>query len=233
MKSTKKQLSIVLPAYKEGENLALILPNIKKELSSTNISYEILVVDTMAPMDDTPTICGANNVRYVPRSGGNNYGDAIRTGIEQASGLHIIFMDADGSHSPEFIKKLFARRFDADVVIASRYIAGGRTENSKILIAMSLIVNMLYSLILNLKCKDVSNSFKLYQADQLKALTLYCNNFDVVEEVLFKLKKQNKNINFLEIPYTFKKRMHGETKRNLFVFIITYVGTIFRLRFGK
>ncbi|MBT4121075.1 MAG: glycosyltransferase [Candidatus Magasanikbacteria bacterium] len=227
------KLSVVLPAYQEAENLSVILPKIKDGLNQLNINYEIIVVDTLRAMDDTKDICLDNSVVYLNRDNGNNYGDAIRTGIKNATGEFFVFMDADGSHSPEFIKKLYSHRNDADVVIASRYVKGGNTENSKILILMSLAINILYSSILNLKCKDVSNSFKLYRSDQLKDLSLNCNNFDIVEEIMFKLKKKNKSIKFLELPYTFKKREFGKTKRNLFLFAITYVITILKLRFGK
>lgn len=221
-------LSIVMPAYQEADNLAVILPKLK-ELALG----EIIVVDTQSPMDNTEEICNKQGVRYVRRKGGNNYGDAIRTGIESARSEFVIFMDADGSHSPDFVQTLYNHRHEADVVIASRYVEGGATENSKILIFMSLVVNIVYSLVLNLDCKDVSNSFKLYKAKQLKNLQLHCSNFDIVEEIMFKLKKQNKEIRFLELPYTFKKREFGKTKRNLFLFVLTYIVTIVKLRFSK
>jgi dolichol-phosphate mannosyltransferase len=64
-----------------------------------------------------------------------------------------------------------------------------QTDNNRILILMSWVVNIVYSIVLNLRCKDVSNSFKLYRGDLLRNLNLYCNNFDIVEELLFKLKK--------------------------------------------
>lgn len=227
------KLSVVLPAYKEADNLFIILPKIKYELINLGINYEILVIDTLVPMDSTKKICVENKVIYVNRERGNNYGDAIRTGIKKACGEFVIFMDADGSHSPEFLRELYTHRKGADVVIASRYIDGGHTENNQVLIFMSFVVNVLYSLVLDLKCKDVSNSFKLYKNKQLRDITLYCNNFDIVEEIMFKLKKNNKNIIFLELPYVFKKRIFGKTKRNLFLFILSYVVTIIKLRFGK
>ena len=96
---------------------------------------------------------------------------------------------------------------------------------------MSYITNITYSIVLNLHYKDISNSFKLYKTSSLKELTLRCKNFDIVEEILYKIKKHHKEINVLEIPYSFKERMFGHTKRNLFVFIFTYIITIIRLRF--
>ena len=187
----------------------------------------------MKPMDGAKKVCEENGVVYVNRSGGNNYGDAIRTGIRLANGKYTIFMDADGSHTPEFIKNLYDNKDGQDVVVASRYVDGGNTENSKMLIFMSLVVNVMYSLVLNIKCKDISNSFKLYKTEDLKGLNLNCDNFDIVEEILFKLKKKKGALKIKEIPFLFKKRMFGSTKRNLFLFIFSYFITIIKLRFGK
>jgi dolichol-phosphate mannosyltransferase len=225
------KLSVIIPAYQEEENLRIILPRLQKELSSFGESYELLLVDTIQDMDNTKAVCLENNAVHINREFGNDYGDAIRTGIKKAKGEFIVFMDADGSHAPEFIKNIYRFKDNYDVVIASRYIEGGSTDNSKILVFMSLIVNMLYSLVLGIKCKDVSNSFKLYKSNQLKKLHLKCSNFDIVEEILYKLIKRNKSLKIKEVPFTFKQRMFGHTKRNLVAFIFSYVFTIIRLRF--
>jgi len=228
-----KELSIIVPAYLEEENLKIILPRLSSVLKEISNRCEILVVDTMIAMDCTQKVCEENGAVYINRLGGNNYGDAIRTGISHANGQYIIFMDADGSHDPEFIKNLYQNKEGQDVVVASRYVAGGNTDNSKLLIFMSLVVNVLYSLILNIQCKDISNSFKLYKTADIKELKLKCNNFDVVEEIIFKLKKKKGNLHIKELPFLFKKRMLGSTKRNLFAFMLSYVVTIIKLRFMK
>lgn len=211
----------------------MILPRLKDELGKLALRSEILVIDTMTKMDDTEGACIAGGARYCVRTGGNDYGCAVRTGIALACGDYVICMDADGSHSPEFIKDLYESRGKADVVIASRYVKGGGTENSFMLILMSRIVNVVYSLLLGLPCRDVSNSFKLYRRADLQSLCLTSKNFDIVEEILFKLKKTKGRLTILEIPYFFKERQFGQTKRNLVLFIISYLGTLLRLRFGK
>jgi dolichol-phosphate mannosyltransferase len=231
MTSNNLMLSIVLPAYEEGKNLNELLPRITKTLQAMKLSYEILVIDTLQPLDNTPQICEENNVRYITRRNGNNFGDAIRTGISEALGESILFMDADGSHTPEFIPTLYSHAQQFDVVIASRYVDSGGTENNPLLVGMSKIVNWTFSKVLNLPCKDVSNSFKIYRASQLKQVKLTCNNFDIVEEILFKLRRNKPQMQFKEVPFIFKQRMFGETKRNLLTFILTYIYTILKLRF--
>jgi dolichol-phosphate mannosyltransferase len=226
-------LSIVIPSYLEEENLQILIPRIIQQASNITKSFEILIIDTITPMDGTQELCNATGVSYIPRQGGNRYGDAVRTGIQAAKGQYLIFMDADGSHPPHFIKRLYRAKDNSDVVIASRYTDGGITENHFVLILMSRIVNLGYRLILGLKPKDISNSFKLYKTKQIKELTLNCNNFDIVEEILFKLVRRNKDLKIIEIPFSFKKRMFGKTKRNLVLFIFTYALTLIKLRFFK
>ena len=201
-------LSVVIPAYLEEENLRILLPRIVETVRFLTDSFEVLVVDTMTPLDNTRGACEAfEKVRHVPRKGGNMFGDAVRTGIKESTGKFVIFMDADGSHSPSFIKELYNARDNQDVVIASRYVKGGYTENNN----------------------DVSNSYKLYRGDQIRSLSLKCSNFDIVEEILYKLNRKY-SIRIKELPFTFRKRMFGDTKRNLPMFIVTYIFTLARLR---
>jgi len=225
------ELSVVLPSYLEGENLSLLLPRLHDVLKETGLSYEILVVDTPKEMDNTPDVCRKAGATYVNRAPTECFGDAVRTGLRTSRGEFVIFMDADGSHAPEFLPKLIEHRQNYDVVIASRYIDGGFTENSLALVWMSRLLNLTYSLILGLKYKDISNSFKLYRGQALRELTLKTDKFDIVEEILFKLSQRNRKLRVLEVPFTFRKRMFGETKRSLISFVFSYIVTIIRLRF--
>lgn len=210
--------------------MRVLLPRLLKCLE--DLDYEILVVDTKAEMDGTKSYCTgleSENIRYVNRSPDNYYGDAIRTGIANITGDLAVCMDADGSHSPEFILQMLPAAKENDLVIASRYIEGGYTENNKVQVLMSKIVNLVYSTVLGLKCKDVSNSFRIYRTNQLKTLSLRCNNFDIVEEILFKLTRNYTDLRVIELPYTFKQRLFGETKRSMIEFIYSYLRTLVKL----
>jgi len=228
----KIELSVVIPAYREEENLRILLPRIISVVDELTPFNEIIVVDTMTPLDSTREVCETLDVRYCPRSGSNSFGSAVRTGIAASRGENVIFMDADGSHAPEFIAELYAHRADHDVVVASRYVDGGHTENPASLVWMSWFLNLTYRLVLGLKCHDVSNSFKMYRGDQLRSLTLRCENFDIVEEILFRLHRKF-DVTIEELPFTFRKRMFGETKRNLVLFVATYLFTMIRLRLSR
>ncbi len=157
------------------------------------------------------------------------YSHAVTSAIAASRGRWVVFMDADGSHDPAQVGRLWAERQAADLVIASRYTRGGHTDNPAILIAMSLAVNVVFRVVLGLTCADVSNSFRLYRGDDLCALTLECENFDIVEEILVKLCFARPGYTVKEIPATFAQRRSGRTKRDLRAFAVSYVGTLRRL----
>lgn len=224
-------ISIVLPAYKEAENLKNILPLINQTLGKANIDYEILVINTIIQMDDTESVCNKNQAICISREGGNLYGDAIRTGLKKARGKYIVVMDADDSHNPSDILRFYSemKQKDYTLIIGSRYCKGGYTDNNFILKFMSWILNVSYRIMFGLKVKDVSDSFRMYNADSIKKVELECDNFDIVEEILIKLKYGVSNFNVKEIPISFNKRVAGESKRDLLKFIKSYIQTMRKL----
>jgi dolichol-phosphate mannosyltransferase len=228
----KKLLTIMMPAYGEAENLRLLLPLIKKITEELGVPSEIIVLDAASPVDDTQAVCAENQVKWLPRLGGNRYGDAVRTGIRASIGDFVITMDSDGSHNPQFITELWKKRHDADVVIASRYIPGGFTENPWLLVAMSRILNTVFKFFVGIPVYDVSNSFRLYQGNLLRSISPTYVNFDVLEEILAMIMwgKPEHSATILEIPFRFEQRKYGKPKRNLIVFGMQFMTALFKLR---
>jgi dolichol-phosphate mannosyltransferase len=226
----KKDLTVILAAYKEAENLNVLLPRLNSVLSELTSLYEILVIDTIEPLDNTQEICEKYNVRYIKRCGGNNYGDAIRTGILESGGVYVVVMDADGSHPPEFIPKLWAEKGKGDIIIASRYIDGGRTENPWLLVFFSKILNFIFKTIIQFPVLDVSNSFRLYNGDKLRAIKLNYKHFDILEEILAKsLWRSRSSCKIIEVPFYFERRINGKSKRNFLLFSYHFFLAIFKL----
>lgn len=232
------KLSVMMPCYQEADNLKGILPKIDEVLKKTEKDSEILIVDTMEPMDETEKICKefqrelSTSIRYVPRRNGNNYGDAMRTGFVDANGEYIVVMDADGSHNPSDISRLYDEIKDkkCGVVIGSRYVKGGDTNNPPILKFMSHVLNIAYRILFHLNVKDVSDSYRIYDANKLKSVELQCDNFDIVEEILIKLRFYYPDMDIREIPIYFDKRAYGKSKRDLVRFVFSYLKTIMRLK---
>lgn len=224
------ELTIMIPAYREADSLRDLLPQIGPAAAALTARYEILIVDTQQPMDDTEAVCAANGARHLFRTGGNSYGDAIRTGIAESRGKYMLCMDADGSHNPTYFAAMWAKRDVWDIVIGSRYAPGGHTENPAILIWMSYVVNLTFRTAFNISAKDVTNSFRLYNRAVLVPLRLESNAFDILEELLIKAVTRQQPARVGEVPVTFERRKAGESKRKLVQFAFGYLSTLQKLR---
>jgi len=222
-------LSILIPSYNEETNLQYIIPNIIEVVKSMGLNYQIIIIDTIKPLDNTKDLCEKYNVTYLNREFDNSYGSAIRSGIKFARGSKILIMDSDGSHNPLHIRDLYKSSKKYDLVIGSRYIKEGNTENNFFLIFLSHLVNVFYGVFLKINIKDISNSYRIYKSSQLKTIDLECNNFDIVEEILIKLLIKYPKISVIEIPIIFKKRISGKSKRKLIAFVFSYMATLVKL----
>lgn len=227
--ATDPELSVILPSYEEAANLRRLIPELQFHLKNHGMTHEILVVDTERPRDETSDVCRAHGVVYLAREGGPLYSHALKTGIKRSSGAWVLCMDADGSHPPRFFSPMWTARNRADLVIASRYVPGGHTENPALLIFLSYVVNVTFRFLLGFGCHDVSNSFRLYRGDALRSLQLECRNFDILEEILLKLQLADPKFVLTEVPFTFEARKEGKTKRDLLAFALGYGATLWRL----
>lgn len=226
-------ISVVLLAYREADNLKILIPKIKENLVKAEQPYEILVVDTKEPLDDTPKICQEYDCRYINQEE-PNFGGAFRTGIKYAQKDKCLFLDADGSHDPKYIPDLIRKFNDehCDVVIGSRYVDGGQTFDAKSSIVMSRILNTVFRFCLGIKAKDISTDYRLYHTEDLKAVELENKNYDILQEVLLKIQlNYGRSLKIGEVPISFQKRVYGESKRRLIPFIIDYIKSLVRLTF--
>ena len=199
-------------------------------MDSLNEEYEMIVVDTDKPTDNTEAVCRQYGARYVNQED-PGFGGAYRKGISVMKGDKMLVLDSDGSHNPIYIPDIYNKFITGyDVVIGSRYIKGGKTEDAVTSRIMSHILNGVFRIVTGVKAKDLSTNFRIYRADVLREITLTSVNYDVLEEVLLLMKlKIGKDFKVGEIPITFNKRLAGESKRRLIPFIISYIKTMFRL----
>ncbi|MEE2974967.1 MAG: glycosyltransferase [Thermodesulfobacteriota bacterium] len=225
-----KSINIVIPCLKEAENLKFLIPQLIDNLNKSIDDFEIIIVDSVAPLDKTPEVCANfSKVKYINTESIDNYGNAVRTGIKNSTKEYVLFMDADGSHNPEIICEMIQKIEDRNICIASRYCDGGSTRDKVTSIFLSKLLNFVYSFVLGVKCSDWSGSFKLYKACFLKELTLNSNNFDIIPEILFKISRIDPKRTIDQVPYTFDTRIHGQTKRKLKTYI-DFLTTLFKLR---
>lgn len=122
-------VSVVIPAYREAENLPVIIPRLSEALSNADLQAEIIVVDDDSG-DGTTEICRELAERYAvrleTRRNERGLSSAVLHGLRRARGDVLIVMDADLSHPPEKVPALVEALDDADVdfVLGSRYVPG-------------------------------------------------------------------------------------------------------------
>lgn len=126
------QLSIVVPTYREAENLPTLVQRIDAATSSAQISCEILIVDDNS-CDGTEEVCRElaqrRPVKLIVREKERGLSSAVIAGMRIARGDVLLVLDADLSHPPEKIPDLYDAIASgaADFAIGSRYVRGGRT----------------------------------------------------------------------------------------------------------
>lgn len=212
------EVSIIVPTFREAENLGVLIPRVSAALSGAGISAEIIVVDDNSP-DGTPEVCRVLAETYplklLVRTTERGLSSAVLAGMNVAQGDLLLVMDADLSHPPEKVPEIVAALRDppTDFVIGSRYVAGGSTAedwglfrwfNSK---GATLLAWPLTS------TKDpMAGFFALRRADYLKAVDrLDPIGYKIGLELLVKCGCRR----VAEVPITFQDRLHGESKLTL------------------
>lgn len=129
---TEPQVSIVVPTFREAENLPVLVRRIGQAMSQAELSYEIIVVDDASP-DPTSAVCGELSrqfpLRLIVRQNERGLSSAVIRGGELATGKWLVVMDADLSHPPERIPDMVAQLASGatEFVLGSRYTKGGST----------------------------------------------------------------------------------------------------------
>ncbi|MBN1871827.1 MAG: glycosyltransferase [Candidatus Omnitrophica bacterium] len=222
-------LSLVIPALNESKNLSNLIPRIKKALSNLNIEYEIIIV--IGSRDILPTTLTKEGHVVVIKQKHRGFGGALVSGFSAASGKFCMTMDADFSHDPIFIKKLWHVRDKADLIVASRFIRGSRYETDLLRKVLSMLLNKIFGYGLSIPLKDISSGFRLYRSSALKSIPLDSHDFDIQQEILIKFYISGYDV--IEIPFFYKMRRYGKSHARLIEFGISYIRTfrkIFILR---
>jgi dolichol-phosphate mannosyltransferase len=225
-------VSIVIPVVNEAENLRLLLPLVSEAFSQFGIEPEVVVVDG-GSQDNSQIVAGQLGARVVEQTE-RGFGGALLAGFAAASAPYVITMDADLSHPPEFLTDFWRQRKDADLIIASRYMAGGKADMAASRRVLSTMLNRTYALLLNVKVHDLSSGFRLYDRRVLTSLELRARDFDILEEILVKIYVSGGRVR--EVPFHYKVRNSGKSHAKLVRFAWAYLKTLLRmcrLRYGR
>ncbi|WXG40364.1 MAG: polyprenol monophosphomannose synthase [Candidatus Freyarchaeum deiterrae] len=217
-KENQRELSVVIPTYNEAENIGSLILEIESVFQNHRINGEIIVVDDNSP-DGTAGVVKKylgkfDNIRILERKAKNGLGYAYKAGFKAVSGRVVMEMDADFSHNPSDIPRIFRECDGAfDVVIGSRYVGGGRIIGWDFARRMvSLVANLLVDILLRLGVKDNTSGFRAYSIETLEAILPHvkCNSYDFQVEMIKRAKENGFNLK--EVPIIFKDRAHGKSK---------------------
>ena len=225
--------SIILPTYKEKDNIVELIEAIFAALSQ-NPDFEVIVVDDNSP-DGTAEVVrqnfnGNSQVKLHVRTDERGLATAIRYGAEQAQGEILVFMDTDFNHDPAILPQMIKFLEYYDIIIGSRFVMAGGMED-RFRQFSSLIYNYGIRLLFGTPVHDnLSGFFSIYR-EKLMAMDLdqiYYGYGDYFIRLLMVAHKRGYNM--LEIPVFYRLRMHGHSKTQFFSILTKYTQAILALR---
>ena len=219
------ELTVLLPVLDERDNLELLLPRLHGVLARLDAATEVLVVDG-GSQDGTAAVAAARGARVLEQRE-RGYGAALREGLAAAAGRWVITLDADLSHDPDFIAKLWRARSRGDIVIASRYARGGVAFQPVTRAVLSRVLNRFFGSGLGLPVRDLSSGFRLYRRAAITELSLGGRNFEILEEILVKAYAAGWRV--LELPFTYYPRSSGSSHARVIRFGLDLLAAFRRL----
>jgi dolichol-phosphate mannosyltransferase len=211
------RIVVIIPTFNELSTLPAIVSRVRASVPEAHI----LVADDNSP-DGTGRLADGiaaedDHVQVMHRLGKEGLGAAYLAGFAWAlqEGFDVVVeMDADGSHQPEQLPRLLDALRGADLVLGSRWVPGGRTENwpkSRQLISRG---GTAYTrLMLGVPIYDATGGYRAFRADTLRKLDLhevasqgYCFQIDLAWRAV------QRGLVVREVPITFVERTSGTSK---------------------
>ncbi len=216
-----KKLSIIIPAYNEGQTIHLILDKLQKVQLKNDIEKEIIIVNDCSNDNTEDAILkyisdnNGVNIQYFKHKFNKGKGAALHTGIQKATGEYLIIQDADLEYDPEEYNLLLKPVLDgfADVVYGSRFMGGNphrilffwHTIGNKFLTTLSNIFS-------NLNLTDMETCYKLFNTKIIQSISLKENRFGFEPEITSKISRVPK-IRIYEVGISYYGRTYEEGKK--------------------
>ena len=197
--------SIVVPAWQEEDGLPVVLAKVLKVIDD---SYEVIVVDDGSD-DDTVKVASQFPVTVLKHAVNKGKGEALKTGIAQASGENIIWIDADDSYPAELIPRMVEELESYDMVVCSRRY--GRQNIPRVNRVGNFIFRQMIKRIYGFKPFDPCTGLYGAKKRHLEQMKLSSHRFAIEPEI--SMKGSRMKLEMLEIPIEYQVRI-GDTKLN-------------------
>ena len=223
---------VIIPTYNEAENVV----NIINKVLSLPVSFDILIVDDNSP-DGTASLVNElirkidNKIYIINRPKKVGLGKAYKEGFQWALKKkyeYIFEMDADFSHNPIDLIRMFNNLTDYDVVIGSRYLDGINVVNWPLnRIILSYFASIYSRIITGMPVKDATSGFVGFKSEVLKTIDIKSLVFNgYAFQIELKFKSYLNKFKILEIPIIFKDRVYGDSKMNSSIIFEAVFGLI-------
>src|SRR3954452_24470228 len=219
---------IILPTFDEAENLepmiAALVPILREAVGRD--AFRLLVVDDGSP-DGTGEIADrlateTPELRVLHRPAREGLGPAYLAGFAEAlagGASHVIEMDADFSHEPHDLPRLLAAAGDADLVLGSRYIAGGGVADWGVSRRVISRGGSAYArAVLGLPVRDVTGGFKCFRREVLEGIdlpTVRSHGYGFQVELTYRAVLRGFRVR--EVPIVFRDRRAGRSKMSWWI----------------
>lgn len=230
---------VIIPTYNEKENIAAIIDAV----ISLPKAFHILIIDDGSP-DGTADIVREKQAEYSgrifleERSEKSGLGTAYILGFEWAiekSYDYILQMDADFSHNPKDLQRLYSACFhnEVDLSIGSRYVKHGKIKNWPLdRMLLSYLASLYVRLITWTPVKDTTAGFVCYRRKTLESINLNKIKFvGYAFQIEMKFAAWKSGFNIVEVPITFVDRELGESKMSMHIFKEALLGVL-QMRLG-
>lgn len=215
-----QNLIVIIPTYNEADNLVELV----SQLWNLPIpKVKILIVDDASP-DGTGEIAERlsrdrpEQLSVIHREGKLGLGSAYITGFKAALKENpdaIVQMDADFSHSPSYLPDFLVKLTQADAVLGSRYVPGGKLDErwGKGRLFLSWFGNYYARTILGLKIRDVTGGFRMWRKETLQGMPLdFVRSDGYVFQVEMAYIATRLGFRLIESPIYFEDRRIGQSK---------------------
>lgn len=204
---TCPDLSVVIPAYNEVDNLAPLFAEMRAALEATGRSWELLMVDD-GSTDGTAQAMQAEAARdsrvkalLLERNAGQSA--ALAAGLSRATGHVIVTLDADLQNDPADLPRLLAALENADVVSGVR----SHRQDTWVRLASSRIANATRRAVLGDPVTDIGCSFKAYRREMLEGLPMFVGVHRFLPALCV-----FRGARFAEVALSHRARRHGVSK---------------------
>lgn len=204
------ELTIVIPAYNESENIPVVLPVIIDFAKSNNFKL-ILVNDgssdnTIGVLKSFPNDEILTVMHHKLNKG---YGAALKTGLEAVTTTYAITVDADGQHDFDDIKKLYeiAKERDADMIVGSRR---NQKSSSRFRSIGKWLIRSLTHVLVSKTIWDINSGMKIYRTDLVRKYLYLCPDTMAFSDIITLVFLSQRHL-VLEKEINIKKRLGGES----------------------